>query len=269
MFPVDDGLGAVWLDGREMPDGGPMALRYTTITSDGSLGEEVVLDAMVCDCCQTGVALATEGPVVAYRGRTEGEIRDILVTRRTASGWSEPRTVHDDGWMIPGCPVNGPSIAADGDRVVVAWFTGATDPTGDAPSREDVRRMGEQGRVLAAVSVDGGASFADPVRVDDGEAMGRVGVVMLDDGDALVTWLERTGDDAEIRLRRIDASGRPGPSAALAVTAAARASGFPRVARRGDDILFAWTEAGETPTVRTAIASVRGDGQAALAGGDR
>lgn len=261
LFPVGDGLSAVWLDGREMPDGGPMALRSTTISRDGELGEEVVLDPMVCDCCQTGAAVATSGPVVVYRGRTDGEIRDILVTRFADGEWSTPRTVHDDRWMIPGCPVNGPAIAADGDRVVVAWFTGAPDRGAGAPTRADVRRMGEEGRVLAAVSLDGGASFAEPVRIDDGEAMGRVGVVMLDHGDALVTWLERTDDAAEIRLRRVGASGQTGPSRALAATAAARASGFPRVARYGDDILFAWTETGETPAVRTAIASA--------AGGDR
>jgi hypothetical protein len=81
--------------------------------------------------------------------------------------------------------------------------------------------------------------------------------VMLDDGAALVTWLERAEEGAEIRTRRVDGD-RVGPSAALAVTAAARAAGFPRVARRGDQLLFAWTEAGETPAVRTAVAAAAG-----------
>jgi hypothetical protein len=49
-----------------------------------------------------------------------------------------------------------------------------------------------------------------------------------------------------------------GPSAGLATTTAARASGFPIVARRGDQVLFAWTQPGDEPAIRTAVATVRG-----------
>jgi hypothetical protein len=248
LFPVQGAVGVVWLDGRETVHGNPMTLRFTTVAPDGTTGEEILLDRSVCDCCQTSVTEAARGLVVAYRGRTPGQVRDILVTRQIAGEWTEPVAVHDDGWEIPGCPVNGPSVAAHGDRVVVAWFTGA-DP-GD--------------RVLAAVSEDGGASFQDPVRVDDGQGMGRVSVVMIDGATALVTWLERTSAAAEIRVRLIT-DGKPGPSAALAATEDARASGFPRVARWRDSLLFAWTEPGETPVVRTAVAplarSVAGGGR--------
>jgi hypothetical protein len=252
LFPYADGFGAVWLDGREMPDGGPMTLRFTTLSRDGALGEEVLLDPMVCECCQTGAAIARTGPIVVYRGRTGEEVRDILITRHEDGAWTAPRTVHEDQWVIPGCPVNGPAVAADGDRVVVAWFTGAPHPAGADASRGDVRRMGEHGRVLAAVSADAGRTFGAPVRIDDGEAMGRVGVVVLPEGDALVTWLERTSDAAEVRLRRLADDGGVGPSAPLAATAAVRASGFPRVARFQDAVIFAWTQTGEPPQVRTA-----------------
>jgi hypothetical protein len=241
LFPADGDMGVVWLDGRETVHGDPMTLRFTTVSPAGETGEEVVLDPSVCDCCQTSVATGASGPIVAYRGRTEDSVRDILVARRVNSEWQEPRTVHDDGWVIQACPVNGPAIAADGDRVVVAWFTAAG--------------AGDAGRVLAAVSSDGGASFGPPVRVDDGRGMGRVGVVMLDGGEALVTWLEGADDGAEIRTRRVGDSA-VGPSAALASTLAARASGFPRVARRGAEILFAWTQPGEELTVLTAAAKL-------------
>lgn len=240
LFPADGGIGAVWLDGRETVHGEPMTLRFTTISPEGQTGDEDLLDASVCDCCQTSVARTSDGLVVAYRGRTANEVRDILVTRRVDGAWSQPRAVHDDGWIIPGCPVNGPAIAADGDRVVVTWFTAAND----------------ESRVLAATSHDAGRSFGPPVRIDDGDGMGRVDVVMLDQGQALVTWLERTPDGAEIRTRRL-LDDRAGPSAPLATIAAARASGFPRVTRFGDTILFAWTEPGEVPSVHTAIANVR------------
>lgn len=241
LVPTDGGMGVVWLDGRETVHGDPMTLRFTTVSPAGETGEEVVLDPSVCDCCQTSVASTASGLIVAYRGRTEDSVRDILVARRVNGEWQEPMAVHDDGWVIRACPVNGPAVAADGDRVIVAWFTAA----------------GERGagRVLAAVSSDGGASFAPPVRVDDGRGMGRVGVVMLDEGEALVTWLEGADDGAEIRTRRVG-DGVVGPSAALATTLAARASGFPRVARRGEEIVFAWTQPGDEPVVLTAAATL-------------
>lgn len=268
MFPLADGFGAAWLDGREMPEGGPMTIRFTSIAPDGGLGEETMLDPMVCDCCQTGAAVTRDGPLVVYRGRTEDQVRDVLVTRFVDGAWTEPRTVHDDGWVIPGCPVNGPAVAADGERVVVAWFTAATDTgPGASASREDVRQMGEQGRVLAAVSHDAGATFGAPIRIDDGHAMGRVGVALLDHGEALVTWLERTDDVAEIRLRRIGREGDAGPSSSLTATAAARASGFPHVVRFQDQIVLAWTEVGDVPRVRTAVASLAADPSPVTAGG--
>ena len=235
LFPVDGRAGAVWLDGRATADGEPMTLRFATIGADGASPDEL-LDASVCDCCQTGAAVASEGPVVVYRDRTEDEIRDIYVVRRVNGAWTEPRPVHEDGWHISACPVNGPAVAADGRRVAVAWFTGA-------PSA----------RVLVAFSEDAGATFGPPVRVDDGEPQGRVDVVLLDDGTAVASWLERSaaGGLAEIRLRRVAPSGA-GAILRLADTSPERASGFPRMLRHGNDLLFAWTQAGDPSQVRTA-----------------
>ena len=74
-------------------------------------------------------ALAVEpeecGPVAAYRDRSEAEIRDIAVRRLVGGEWSEPVHVGEDNWEIRGCPVNGPALAARGEDVAIAWFTGA------------------------------------------------------------------------------------------------------------------------------------------------
>lgn len=253
LFPVDGRAGAVWLDGRETVSGDPMTLRFATLGVDGASPDEL-LDESVCDCCQTSAAIAADGPVVVYRDRTEDEIRDIYAVRRVNGQWTEPRPVHEDGWVISACPVNGPAVAADGRRVVVAWFTGA-------PSA----------RVQVAFSDDAGATFGPPVRVDDGEAQGRVDVVLLEDGTALASWLERAagGGQAEIRLRRVSPSGA-GAVLRLADTSPERASGFPRMLKRGDELLFAWTQAGDPSQVRTAIGRLAGEGvpeAAAAAGG--
>ena len=188
--------------------------------------------------------MTARGPVVVYRDRSPDEIRDIAVLRRVNGTWTEPARVHADEWHIEGCPVNGPSIVANGDEVAVAWFTGARDTA----------------RVNVAFSHDAGATFGAPVRVDDGNPVGRVDVEFDAAGRALVTWLERAGNDgAEVRVRPIAPDGKASPAILVAASSAARTSGFPRMVRSGNEIVFAWTQPGDTARVRLAVARLNGE----------
>ena len=173
---------AVWLDGRNTAseghghDGhasgdGAMSLRGAVLAAGRArAGGEI--DGRVCDCCQTDLAQTQDALLVVYRDRSADEVRDIQLARLEQGRWSTPVSVHADGWKIAACPVNGPAIAARGDTVVVAWFT--------APDRP---------RVRLAFSADGGRSFAPPLEVASGAVIGRVDVVLLADGRALVSWL--------------------------------------------------------------------------------
>jgi hypothetical protein len=202
-----------------------MTLRYVKIKRDGALADEAVLDAKVCECCQTSAAMTADGPVLVYRDRSDEEVRDISVIRLTDGKWSQPRWVAQDGWRINGCPVNGPSVAASGHRVAVAWFTGAEN----AP------------RVKLAFSSDSGASFGDPITVDDGAPVGRVDVLLHDDGSAMVCWLEKLSGGGDIRVRRVWPNGKRDRTITIAPSGTARSSGFPQMARSGDTLVFAWT----------------------------
>jgi hypothetical protein len=227
-LPEGKALRAFWLDGRETAKGGSMTLR-TAALEGGTLRPAELLDDRVCDCCQTDAALAADGPVVAYRGRTAGEVRDIHVKRRTASGWSKPVQVGADKWKIPGCPVNGPAIAAAGKRVAVAWFTGA--PPGP--------------RVQVAFSADGGATFGKPVLVDGEKPLGRLDLVLDGDGNALVSWLALQEKDAALRLRRVSPAGKAEAPVTLAVTSASRSGGVPRMVTAGGRLYVAWVDDSE------------------------
>lgn len=242
MAPLADGGAAlVWLDGRNTGGerGGAMALGFNTLSARARLEGELLLDQRICDCCQTALVGTPGGLVAAYRDRSEAEIRDIAVVRHTDGTWTEPYHVGDDNWHYRACPVNGPALSAVGDTVTIAWYTAAD----------------ERPRVQAVFSRDGGASFGAPVRVDDGSPLGRVDVEMLSGGSALVTWLEGAGEHgAEIRAREIAQDGERLPSWVVARTSAARRSGFPRMARAGSEIVFAWTETGEAGGVRAAAA---------------
>jgi hypothetical protein len=251
LFPWEDGhVGGIWLrslQGDEIPPemadlSAPYTVRTGVWNEAGELISDELLDPMVCSCCQNAAAVADDGPVVLYRGRTHDEVRNIMVARYVNGSWSAPRPLHDDGWVIPGCPVNGPSIVADGNRLFAAWYTAPDD----------------EAQVRVTFSEDGGATFGPAFRVDSGDPLGRVDVAFLPDGTGLVSWMERTEEDAEIRVRRIDASGRSGPALIVSGTSEQRTSGFPRMVVQGDDLYFAWAEPGEPGELRVAHAIAPG-----------
>jgi hypothetical protein len=112
------GFGVVWLDGRDQelntkdPQGGAMALYYARLRPHRQAAAETVVNDRVCECCSTSVAITTEGPIAAFRDRSDKDVRDIHVSRFTAGAWSAAVAVHADNWTIDSCPVNGPAIAA-------------------------------------------------------------------------------------------------------------------------------------------------------------
>jgi hypothetical protein len=214
-----------------------MALRYRSLDGRGIPGSEVLIDERVCDCCQTDAAVSTSGPVVVYRDRSAEEVRDIYVTRLVDGRWTEGTPVHRDGWVIPACPVNGPAVAARENELAVAWFTGA----------------GGEAKAQVAFSSDGGVHFGEPIRVDEGRALGRVDVLWLENGSALVMWLERRPRTAEVLVRQVWPDGRIRGEAVVTTTSAGRDSGFPRMIQDGlGRIVFAWTQTGNVRRVRVA-----------------
>ena len=246
LFDTGNGLGAIWLDGRAMKPGmtpddegtGDMGLRSAHFDRAWKQKSEDAVDLRVCECCPTAVALTTDGPILAYRNRSPDEVRDIYVSRFTGQAWTVPAPVHDDGWKIDGCPVNGPAIGASARYVAVAWFTAPKD----------------QGHAFVAFSQDAGRTFGAPVQIDESGSLGRVGVEQLEDGSAVVGWIELAGRGTPFKVRRVMRNGQR--SAAVTVTdlGERRNSGYPRLARHGRELIFAWTGNGEHLRVETAVA---------------
>lgn len=248
LFPMGNGFGLVWLDGRAMKGGehggehgsGAMSLRFAQFDKSFKQIADTAVDARVCECCPTAAAVTAEGVIAAYRDRSEAEIRDNYVSRLVNGTWTAPKAVFNDHWKIAACPVNGPALAASGRRVAMSWFT--------------VKQ--EQGQAYLAFSTDAGATFGAPVRVDDGGSLGRVDVALLPDGAALATWIEFADQRAQFRARRIDATGARSAPVTISSMTGSRASGYPRAAIANGEVVFAWTEAadGGGLQVRTAAA---------------
>ena len=250
ILPTDSGALVVFLDGGNNVDPNahahgseehavPMTLSSNTWgAAPLSPATKRVIDARVCDCCQTSAALSARGPVVVFRDRsdTKPEVRDIAITRWVDGAWTPAVPVHADQWEVDFCPVNGPMVQAAGDTVVVAWFTAARDTA----------------KVQVAFSYDAGATFGTPVRVDDGAPAGRVGLQLMD-GAAYVSWLERgSGDSAFVKLRRVARDGTRDSALVVSPSSGARSSGFPRMTRIPDGLLLAWTIPGRPSVVRAA-----------------
>ncbi len=236
-----------WLDGRETVGKGhgqgAMTLRAALLFEDGTIDYDTLLDDRVCDCCQTASAIGPDDEIiVAYRDRREGEIRDISVVRwDKKDGWSEPLPIGDDQWKIDGCPVNGPAIDSFGNTLAVAWFTA----------------VGGEGKVQLVFSNDVGRSYGKPIRIDSGNATGRVDVVMLNETEAAVMWMEPDGDEETIRVLKVTSEGKKGDPITISHTSAERASGFPQLERLGNELFTAWTVVNKgTSSIKTATLSL-------------
>ena len=247
MLPMGDNqVFATWLDGRftkseEMnPDGkmerGAMSLRAGIFDENGAMVEEWELDHRVCDCCQTSATMTANGPVVVYRNRTDKEIRDMSIVRLIDGEWTAPEIIHADDWEIPGCPVNGPSIASTGNATAVSWFTAS----------------GGNPMVKLALSNDGGASFSAPITISEETTNGRVGTVMLPDNTVAVSWMETNDEKAQIMLAQYNMDGELLTKTLIAESISSRSSGFPVITNSGNTVYLAWTDTSDSKRVRTA-----------------
>lgn len=246
-------LGIAWLDSRQKAaagrtghdahqheGGAAMMLRAAIHGGDGAQLREWPLDDSTCDCCPTASARTDRGVVVVYRGRTQDEVRDTRIVRLDGDAWTPPRAVYADGWRFPGCPVNGPAVAADGSRAWVAWYT-------EADGAPELR---------LAVSDDAGDSFAAPVTLARGpQVLGRVALAA--DGRGLhVAWLEQASATTQrLRLARYpDDLPRAEAIEVASFPARGRASGLPRMQVAGGAAWLVWTEVDEGgPVLRGAV----------------
>lgn len=234
-----DGIGIAWLDGRHTGaasghhahadhGSGAMSLRSARIDARLHKHEDAEVDAMTCDCCPTAVATSNEGPMLVYRGRSRDEIRDIRFTAYRNGHWSQPRSVHDDGWRMPACPVNGPSIAAHGDDVWVAWYT--------APDAVPELRLG--------YSSDAGTQFGPARVVDSGDHLqGRVQLA-ADHQGVWIAWLREANNRQSLWLVRYGTGLEPQTAATevAVLQGRGRGTGMPRLVAGDGSAYLVWTD---------------------------
>lgn len=227
----NQGFFITWLDGRNTVDKDldgyhkPMTIRFAEITNKGDIIDENELDSATCDCCQTSIAVTNNGPVVVYRDRSEKEVRDIYIVRKTNGIWDDPIPVHNDGWEINGCPVNGPKVASNSNNLAVSWFTVSSEnPT-----------------VNLSFSKSNGASFGTPIKINDEDAIGRVDVAFLNPQEVLVSYIE--GDDVGtyLRIKKVSIDGKVSAPITISKIDGGRNTGVPQLEILDNEAFIVWT----------------------------
>ena len=232
-----------WLDGRRAADAAagatshaahdhesaPMSLRSAVIDRAGNITREYEIDNRTCSCCQTDMARGNEQKLIVYRDRTEAEIRDISVAINSLGRWEAPSVVHDDQWKIEGCPVNGPAIAANGERGLIFWPTVTDDKM-----------------TLRYVVADSPRALSDKPQMRTLPVTqmpsGRVDAIAWKDG-FLLTWISRARDRPAVDYAYVHPDGRVEAGLSIAEPALrGRATGFPRAASDGKTAIVVWPE---------------------------
>jgi hypothetical protein len=241
----DDSFFVTWLDGRNTQGGdhdhesqgeGAMNIRTATVLSNGEIIDDILVDTKTCDCCQTSAAITPKGPIIVYRNRSDEEVRDIYISRLVDKSWTIPKSIHNDNWIIKGCPVNGPKADSYKNTLVVAWFTAADKIP----------------KVNLSFSNDNGENFASPIQIDNGKPIGRVDVTLIDEKNALVSWMETTNEGADIKILKVNIDGIKGTPYIISSISSSRGSGFPQFELVNDNVIFAWNQIDEKQsTIKT------------------
>ena len=227
----NQGFFITWLDGRNTVDKDldgyhkPMTIRFAEITNKGDIIDESELDSATCDCCQTSIAITNKGPVVVYRDRSDKEVRDIYIARKINGIWEVPTPIHNDGWEINGCPVNGPKVASNSNNLAVSWFTVSN----------------EKPIVNLSFSKSNGASFGTLIKINDDDAIGRVDVAFLNPQEVLVSYIE--GDDVGtyLRIKKVSIDGKVSAPITISKIDGGRNSGVPQLEILDNEAFIVWT----------------------------
>jgi hypothetical protein len=243
-------LVAVWLDHREMAAGHNHS--SGSGTTDGathaqasklyfaSLDDAASAHALtggVCYCCKTAIVSGPDGAIyAAWRHVYPGNIRDIAFASSRDGGrsFAAPTRISADGWMLDGCPENGPALAVTSDNAVhVLWPT--LVPA--ASTRAEATLA-----LFHAVTRDG-RTFSSRTRVPT-EGTPRHPQIVSTAGGPATAWDEEVdgGNRRVVFVRSLGSAVRDVLSSARAQT--------PALATTGTGVVIAWAEGSERAVIR-------------------
>ncbi len=138
----DGRMGITWLDSRSERRG--KTLYFARTDENNRFSEQKPVAFSTCECCRTDLYTDSTGKIrIAYRNLIEPdepgfdgvshiEIRDMYYLESADGGktFSRPVRVSRDNWHVNGCPHTGPSMAYNGQRLGMVWFTASGNEPG-------------------------------------------------------------------------------------------------------------------------------------------
>lgn len=123
----DGEIGACWLDAKPNPKLHGRPVHFAKTNGNNSFENELVIDSIACECCRIAISGSSNGKVsVVFRDIINDSIRDMSIITSPDNGkrFSKAVPYSHDGWVINGCPHNGPALAVADDKIYSTWFTG-------------------------------------------------------------------------------------------------------------------------------------------------
>ena len=224
LIPENRHVRAFWLDGRQMKKPtGKMMLR-TAILDANEIKSENMLDDDVCTCCPTGAIQLPSGSAVVYRDRLPQEIRDISLVHLKNNAWSKPSRIEKDNWVMPGCPVNGPSIATNGNIIAVSRFT----------------VIKNKAKIILRLFIDGQTASGKEITLDENIPVGRCTTVCSKDAVYNI-WIGVDKKQTVLRMAEVSLSGKIKRKITLVPIDKDRSSGMPRAIFSNNYLWVSWT----------------------------
>lgn len=125
----DGEIGIAWLDTNKDPEKKGRPVLFAKTLGKDKISTPVVIESEACQCCRVSITSSAKGQIsIAFRDLLPGSIRDISMSFSSDNGKIFHRITDfsKDGWMVDGCPHNGPSIAMNNDKNYTAWFSGGS-----------------------------------------------------------------------------------------------------------------------------------------------
>ncbi|MEZ5514430.1 MAG: sialidase family protein [Steroidobacteraceae bacterium] len=245
-----DSKGAVytmWIDTRDMAKEGDNGKAFMAISrNDGKSFEKdtELFPADVCPCCQLTAYVDADDRLFVGSRQVESGYRDSTIAVSTDGGrtFSPRQRIVGKRWAIDGCPLKPTTVAANGDNIYAAYYTGGEDPQG----------------VYFVHSTDGGKNYSAPMLVHADAKVSDAPVLTLA-GDTLHLFWHAKVDDGQRRLfTRSSRDHGASFTAPVELPMAAGAAQLPAVAGRPDgSVQLAWQHGSEVRAMRWESTSAR------------
>jgi hypothetical protein len=228
-----------WIDTRDMAREGDQGKVFMAVSRDDgrSWGKDTELfPADVCPCCQVTAFVDAKDRIYVGSRQVDAGYRDstIAVSRDGGRTFGPRARIVGNRWKIDACPLKPTAIAADGDDVYAAYFTGGENPQG----------------VYFVRSGDGGRRWSTPMPVHPGAAVSDAPVLALAGSTLHLFWHAKL-DGARRIFTRASTDGGRTFGAPTEIPAPEGAAQLPAVAVRADGgVQLAWQHGSEVRALR-------------------